>query len=195
MKREYAHIFLIFLYFFASGCTAAALEIPGEGESFPLVILKAPDNSQEISYLGINRKDTFTITDIHADIVIVEIFNMYCPYCQREAPLLNKLYRMIENNPTLSKKIKLIGIGAGNTDFEVSVFKEEYAIPFPLFSDESLAVHKTVGEVRTPFFFVLSINPNRSNTIMYSRVGSIKDPQKFLDFILQTADIQGEKPK
>lgn len=190
MKRKYIYLFLVFLYFFASGCTAAALEVPRVGESFPLFTLKAPETSHEISYLGVLGKDTFTVTDIVADIVIVEIFNMYCPYCQREAPLINKLYRLIEDNPDLGKKIKLIGIGAGNTDFEVSVFREEYNIPFPLFSDGSFAVHKTVGEVRTPFFFVLSINPDGSNNIIYSKVGSIKNPGQFLDFILQTADIQ-----
>lgn len=93
---------------------------------------------------------------------------MYCPYCQKEAPIVNELYQIINNRQDIKDKIKIIGIGAGNTPFEVEVFRNQYNIPFPLFPDESFSIHKAVGDVRTPYFFVFKINPDGSQDYLFS---------------------------
>jgi len=52
---------------------------------------------------------------------------------------LNELYRLIENNADIKNKIKLIGIGAGNSSYEVEVFKKNiYCSPFPFFQIKTL---------------------------------------------------------
>ncbi|MDP2753370.1 MAG: TlpA disulfide reductase family protein [Nitrospirota bacterium] len=137
-------------------------------------------------------KGSFKLSQINAQIVIIEIFSMYCPYCQKEAPNVNELYQLINSNPYLKDKIKIIGIGAGNTPFEVEVFKKQYNVPFLLFPDESFSVHKSVGNVRTPYFFVIKINADGSNKIIYSKAGSIQDPDQFLDFILKESGLKKE---
>jgi hypothetical protein len=81
-------------------------------------------------------------------------------------------------------------VGAGNTAFEIDVFRTQYDIRFPLFSDESFSIHKLVGEVRTPHFFVIRINADGSNTIVYSKVGSIEDPKQFLDMIIKESGLK-----
>ncbi len=117
---------------------------------------------------------------------------MYCPYCQKEAPVVNELYQIINERPALKDKIKIIGIGVGNNPFEVEVFKNKYNIPFPLFPDASFSIHKSVGEVRTPYFIVIKINVDGSHKILYSKAGSIQDPNQFLDFVLKTSGLKEE---
>jgi peroxiredoxin len=162
---------------------------PAKGDLFPAISLAMPEREGAREYLGLAGNGSFSISQIKADLVIVEIFSMYCPYCQKEAPLVNDLYRMISEKPDLKDRIKIIGIGAGNTPFEVDVFRNKYDIRFPLFSDESFTVHRAVGEVRTPYFFVLKTNADGSDRVIYSKVGTIQDPKQFLDLIVKEAGL------
>jgi len=163
---------------------------PAKGEPFPAINLQKPENPAELNYLGLMGKGSFQLSDIKSDLLIVEIYSMYCPYCQKEAPIINTLNDLIAKEKDLKDKIKLIGIGAGNTPFEVEIFRKQYNVQFPLFPDESFAIHKKIGEVRTPHFFVLKMNPDGSNTLVYSKVGSIQDAGQFLEMILKESGLK-----
>ena len=56
---------------------------------------------------------------------------MYCPFCQKEAPNVNELYRIIDQDKDLKSRIKMIGIGAGNSPFEVNTFRTPMRFLFP----------------------------------------------------------------
>jgi len=184
MYKRYFFFLITFVLLCCNNYPSHAAECPSEGDVFPKITLPVPQQAIEKAYLGISDIEHFNITQIKAPVVIIEIFSMYCPFCQKEAPLINKLYELIQSKAVLKDKIKIIGIGAGNTQFEVDFFKSEYSIPFPLLPDESFAVHKAIGEVRTPYFFVLEIKPDGSNKIIYSKAGSIHDPQAFLELLV-----------
>ncbi len=47
------------------------------GGVLPEFTLSAPSSSEHQQYLGIEGKDSFAIPEISADIVIIEIFNIY----------------------------------------------------------------------------------------------------------------------
>ena len=168
----------------------AVEQTPAKGEAFPNITLPFPEKADEKEYLGLTGKGSFKIPQIKAELIILEIFSMYCPYCQKEAPNLNELYQIINKREDLKNKIRIIGVGVGNNPFEVDVFRNQYNIQFPLFSDESYSVHKSVGEVRTPYFFVIKNTGDKKNTLIYSKVGSIQDPKQFLDKILEESGMK-----
>lgn len=145
--------------------------------------LPVPENADDRAYLGLADGQTFTLGQIGADMVIVQIFSMYCPICQREAPDVNAMYERVAADPQMSERIRFIGIGAGNSSFEVDFYKDTYQVPFPLFSDDDFVIHKQLNEVGTPHFIGLRITPGigKGYTVFYSRSGEMGDPVAFID--------------
>jgi peroxiredoxin len=191
MKRTIG-VWVLFVLLFLTGNVPlwAKTRPPQENSMLPAFQLPIPADTAQRQYLGLRGKGLFTIDQIKAKAVIIEIFSMYCPYCQKEAPTVNNLYHRIEADPGLKGSIKIIGIGVGNSPFEVNIFKEKYQVPFPLFSDNNFTIHKCLGETRTPYFFVVSIGPGNTLRVIYSRVGGISDPDSFLKTIRRKAGIK-----
>ena len=100
------------------------------------------------------------------------------------------MYAKIDDNPSLKGKIKIIGIGAGNTSYEVGTFKKKYNVPFPLFADGDYVIHKMVGEVRTPYFIGVKINPNGSHQVIYSKLGALGGVDDFLSTLIKLSELQ-----
>jgi len=191
MKKILISFALMTVFFLtASSSIHAADKPPQKGESLPVINLPIPKSPAEKSYLGLSGGGSFKIPQIKAKVVIIEIFSMYCPYCQKDAPGINELCTLIENDPELKNKIKLIGIGAGNTPFEVGVYKKTYAVSFPLFPDQDFAIHKACGEVRTPYFIVVKINEDRSHLIVHSQLGEYPGAKPFLELVLKSSGLQ-----
>lgn len=160
-----------------------------EGNKLPEIILSVPKNTEHQKYLGITGKGTFNIPQIKAEVVIIEIFSMYCPHCQREAPTINKFYEELVNSQKLKDKVKLIGIGVGNSGFEVSHFRKTYKIQFPLFPDADYSIHKKIGEVRTPYFIGVRIIKDGTHRIFYSKLGGAKEANQFLKMLLHRSGL------
>ena len=191
MKRKLMPFALVAVFLLTVSSTIhAADKPPQKGESLPVINLPIPKSPAEKSYLGLSGGGSFKIPQIKAKAVIIEIFSMYCPYCQKDAPGINELYHLIENDPDLKKNVKLIGIGAGNTPFEVGVYKKTYAVPFPLFPDQDFTIHKACGEVRTPYFIVVKINEDGSHLIVHSQLGEYPGAKPFLELVLKSSGLK-----
>ena len=162
---------------------------PAIGESLPPFKLPIPEDARAQSYLGLSGIGQFTIAQIEAKVVIIQIFSMYCPICQKEAFRMNKLYRTIQKRKDLKNKIKIIGIGTGNTSFEVGFFQKKYEVDFPLFPDENLYIHQILGELRTPYYIGVKINRNGSDEVFYSRLGQFRDINGFLKRIVELSGL------
>jgi peroxiredoxin len=179
-------IFFLFLGFIFSPVPGLSEEPAGRLD----FLLPAPENAGHRQYLGLSTDQSFSLGQIKARVVIVEIFSMYCPVCQREAEKVNAVFRLIQSGPGLKDKVKLIGIGAGNSAYEVDFFREKYSIEFPLFSDTDFSIHKKIGEVRTPHFFCLSLDGKNGFSVFYSGTGVIETPEAFLQTLLKDSGIK-----
>jgi peroxiredoxin len=163
---------------------------PQKGDIFPEISLTIPQDPAHQDYLGIEGEGQLKIPQVKAEAVIIEIYSMYCPHCQREAPRVNELYQAIEQSPKYRGKFKIIGIGTGNSAFEVEVFRKKYKVPFPLFPDADYSIHKRLGEVRTPYFIGVKIKEDGTNEIFYSKLGGFKKADDFLQLMVELSGIK-----
>ena len=190
MKRKISSLAIVILVLFmAKAISAAEINPPQVGGVFPEIELLKSSNPVDLKYLGLSGSGIFKIQQVKADVVIVEIFSMYCPYCQAEAPAINELYGLIEKNPALKNKIKIIGIGINNSLFETDIFKKKYKVEFPLIPDGDFKLHKIIGEVRTPCFIVVKLKGGKKEVI-YSKLGALGDNKAFLEKIIKSAGLK-----
>jgi len=180
------------VFFTLQGLSFAATPQPVKGGKLPVISLPIPKNSDEKIYLGLSGDGFFKLQQIKANGVLIKIFNLYCPICQSTASAMAELYHQIENNPDFKGKMKLIGIGAGNSLLEVEVFKQTYNIPFPIFPDENFKIHQALGEVRTPFFIAIKMDGDGSHEIVHTHLGGLTDARAFLDLMVEAYGIKQE---
>ena len=181
MKRR--TIFWVLLIFVEMAQLAHSSE-SYDGSIMPELTLATPESAQHRAYLGLTTKsgESFVISDIKADLLIIELFSMYCPYCQKEAPLVNELYKRITEDEASGLSIKIIGLGASNSQFEVEHFAQTYDVEFPLFPDKDMSIYKALGGTGTPGFVAYKIkgtaapiNVLRNSGGFYSADGFLKD--------------------
>ena len=190
LKRITLALGILSIALIMSPCFALGGSPPTEGSVLPALNIPIPESAADQTYLGLTGTGNFTIPEIKAQVVIIEIFSMYCPFCQAEAPEINRMYALIEGDQGLKGKIRIIGMGAGNSNFEVSVFKKKYKVPFPLIADEDFTFHRCFGEVRTPYFLGVRINDDGSHKVFHSKAGEFKGAEQFLKLMLQKSGLK-----
>jgi thiol-disulfide isomerase/thioredoxin len=173
--------FMVALAFATLSGSVAAAETPVAGDTLVAMRLDTPETAATRAYLGLEEDDTFEPTSITGRLLVIEIFSMYCPHCQREAPAVNELYKAIDASPTLGGQVKMIGIGVGNSAFEVDHFRKHYQVEFPLFPDEAFIIHQALGEVRTPFFIIVAIGAEDKGMILWTGAGKMEPLETFME--------------
>lgn len=167
----------------------AAKSTPSDGPGFPVFELPIPGSEGEKEYLGLSGTGTFKVGQIKARVVIIEVFSFYCPHCQRTAAQINDLYGMIEGRADLKGKIKMVGIGAKNSAYEVDAYKERYHVPFPLFPDEDMGITERLRVKGTPTFIGIKVDGNGNQEQVYFGEGGFQDNQKFLTEIIRLSGL------
>ena len=131
-----------------------------KGDYFPEVMLKAPATSEDAAYLGTAEGQPFKLSDIKADLVLVEIGSVFCGVCQKMVDVFNGVYSLIESNPETKGRIKMLGIFIGDIRSDIKGFREGLGGIYPIIPDEKFNVHKEVGNKYTPFTIFVRQNPN-----------------------------------
>jgi len=190
-KKTACFAVIILVLLMAKASIAAENSPPRVGTFLPEIELLRPDNSTELKYLGLLGSGiSFKVNQIKATVVIIQIYSMYCPYCQAEAPNVNRLYAAIEDNPAFKDKFKIIGIGSGNSKFETGIYKKKYTVAFPLIPDENFKLHKILGEVRTPYFIAVILDGVKPPKVIYSKLGALESVDLFLSQIVKLSGLQ-----
>jgi peroxiredoxin len=184
------------------GCTAtpkpvaAPQAMPAGEKPFGLAALRlpTPTDPAHLDYLGVPPGETFALSDIQARILIIEVFSMYCPHCQKEAPIVNRLFQQIQADPKLKERIKIIGIGVGNTPYEVGFFRKTYSVPFPLFADRSRVLSTHLEVRQTPTFIGWGYHAGGHVRPFLFAPGPIGDVDRFIERMFRDSgvDLSGD---
>ena len=158
-------------------------------EPLPDFVLPVPGEEAHLTYLGLDSgSGTFTVADIDADIVLIELFSMYCPFCQEEAPLINELFELMNDLPESGPSVKIIGIGASNSEFEVNHFRSTYNVQFPMFPDQDMAIYKVLSGAGTPGFIGVRLFAGETPVIVLRQSGGFYSKEDFLAQLIEFAE-------
>lgn len=170
----------LFLVLFLSSSIYGEVKPIGFAISFPDFPIMSPLSKEVQSYLGIPFKKRYQVKEFHGDLFLIEYLNTYCMNCIRQAPILNEVFRMIEKDPKLKGKVKIMGFAAGNTPEEVDQYKREYRIPYPIFPDPNFDAHQAVGSPRTPFLIWVRKDKEGKVIVVSTHLGLIDSPEKII---------------
>jgi thiol-disulfide isomerase/thioredoxin len=157
--------------------------------SFPLFELPIPESDLYKDYLGLSGTGKFNIGQIKTQVLLFEVYSFYCPICQKSAAHVNELYQMIEQNPGLKDKVKMVGIAVTNSAYEVNAYRERYKVLFPLFPDKDLDIAKNLAVRGTPTFIGVKMNEGGGATRFLFSEGGFDNVQKFLDELIKLSGL------
>ncbi len=178
----------------APGLWAGQRTLIKEGDLFPDVALKTPPAARDKAYLGISGGESFTVKDIKAKLILVEIMNVYCSACQNQAPIYNKLFDLIQSNPKLRNLIKMVGVSAGNNAEEIKIYQDHFKVPFPIIPDPKYVMHAAIGGSPTPFsIFVRRVSKAEPAVVADTHLGYDGDYKGMLKRMLSLLAVDLEE--
>ncbi len=182
MRRILATIFLTLCL--ASQIAPARADL-AVGQRFADLTFSGALSADDRSYLGLTRPGPFTLKDIQARYVLLEIFSDSCPHCILAAPGVNRLFSLIEQHPRLQAGgglpvLKMLGVGFYGKPGQMEVWRIKHDVPFPLLPDPQAQVGRALDIPGTPTYVVL----DRLGRVVFVQAGEMGDPQQFLKKIL-----------
>jgi hypothetical protein len=90
----------------------------------------------------------------------------------------------------LDDKLKVIGIGPNNNDFEVKLFRDKYAVPFPLIPDPEMRSIAALGKTPTPTYLILKLNGTGTPpSLLDKEAGRFSSAQDFFAQLRETTGL------
>jgi len=105
-------------------------------------------------YLGLEKPGAFTLQDIKAPYVLLEIMRTTCPHCVAQAPAMNQLYNLVANSD-LKDRVKFIAVGESNDGSALRQFRVSHKIPFALVPDPDWEIGSALNIGGTPTTMLL----------------------------------------
>ena len=158
------------------------------GDTFPVITLPGPKDAGDRAYLGLGTSTGFALNEVSADVILVELLSVYCYSCQKQAPIYNKVYDLIESDPGAKGRIKILGIAVGSTDLEIDEFRQEYKVAFPIIPDPEFEIYHELGGTRTPYsMFVRNDRSSKELLVASTHLGFDMEYKKLLEDLTHLA--------
>ena len=188
MKRVRIRLiaFVLLLPLLAASFVAAPARAASGDTGFPN--LELPANPDAVRDFGLAADATsFHLSDIPAEVVVLELSSYFCGPCHEEAPKLARLQELLVLRG-LSKRVKLVGVALGDNAELAGRFSAKYAFTHPYLPDPDMHVLAQLGNLPVPTLFVVRLGePNR---LVFRQIGLFEEtPERMLDLILKAADI------
>ena len=91
--------------------------------------------------------------------------------CHKNAPVVNRLYNVIQGDAVLAKDIRFIGIAIGNDKKQVDAYKAQFRVALPVFPDKEGQIYVAAGKPDVPTMVVTT----PGGKVLMSHMGEIKD--------------------
>lgn len=140
------------------------------------VPFSAPLTSEDRAYLGLAQSGPFTLKDIKASYVLVESFNTTCPHCMHQAPVLNRLFELVQKDAQLKDTLKFLAAGQGNDENAVKMWKTFHKIPFPVVPDKESKLGKALNFTPYPVTVVL----DKTGKVVWVHIGAFESAEEAL---------------
>ncbi len=160
------------------------------GQRFADLTFTGTLTAEDRDYLGLTRPGPFSLKDIQARYVLLEIFSDSCPHCMLAAPEVNRLFRLVNQNPRLRggdgqpATLKMMGVGFYGKPGQMEVWRIKHDVAFPLIPDPQALVGKALDIPGTPTYVVL----DRQGRVVFVQAGELGSPEKFLQKILASLE-------
>jgi peroxiredoxin len=155
--------------------------------------LPTPQSETERKYLRLSgTAERFSLDNVQADILVLDFFDMYCHVCQARAGHMNDFYKLVQSRG-LSGRVRVLGIGVGDTPKEVTVFKEKFGLPFPVFPDRTGSFSRQFGKIRVPNIIVLKRRVGHFE-VVYQESSLPDNAEQFLSKVLSYATMKFSLP-
>jgi len=142
----------------------------------------APIFPDDAKYLGLGKTGPFTLKDIKAPYVLLDVFATTCPHCLMQAPTLNALFNMASQHPKTKEALKFVGSGAGDNELKIKAWKQMQQVPFPLLPDTDRKIFNVLKLPGTPVTVIL----NKDGKVIWSHIGALENAEATLKEIIKT---------
>jgi len=91
--------------------------------------------------------------------------------CQKNAPVVNRLYTLIQGDPGLAKDIKVLILSVADNKTRADDFKAKFKLLFPIFPDEKGEIYFALNQPVIPSILLITTG----GKVLMNHDGLIKD--------------------
>jgi thiol-disulfide isomerase/thioredoxin len=174
---------LALVFFLGAVSLAGAEAEPKVGQVLGAVKFAKPLSDDEAKYLGLAKAEDFSIKDVKGSYILIEQFNTTCPHCMHQAPGLNKLFNLVQQDSALKDKVKFMSVAQNNDESAAKMWKAFHKVPFPVLPDPTSALGKALNFTPYP----VSMLVDKSGKILWVEIGAFESADEALKGIKAAA--------